>query len=201
MSVRTLKSEKGTSYYCTITNCNWLPLFEKLKFYDKIYDWFNFLVNRGNHIIAYCIMPNHLHVIIYLQKGSQDIHKVIGEAKRLISYSIAAKLRKSNYTDVLLQLQNAVSAYEAGKGIKHKVFEDSFDGKECYSYDFIQQKINYIHNNPVKAGLADLPENYIHSSAKFYNTREQGIYPVTHFIEVYEGKKAFEFSGKFFDKR
>ena len=33
----------------------------------------------------------------------------------------------------------------------------------------------------------ELFENYIHSSAKFYMTGEQGIYPVTHFVEVYEG--------------
>ena len=45
-----------------------------------------------------------------------------------------------------------------------------------------------MHENPVKAGLVTLPEDYFHSSAKFYMTGHQGIYSVTHFLEIYEGK-------------
>ncbi|MBG9374980.1 hypothetical protein I5907_01985 [Panacibacter sp. DH6] len=72
------------------------------------------------------------------------------------------------------------------KGVKHKIFEDSFDCKECFTYEFIQQKLQYMHYNPVKAGLVNIPELYEHSSAKFYITGEQGIYPVTHYAELYE---------------
>ena len=186
MSVRTLKSQKGTSYFCTITSCKWIPLFEYTNFFNKIYDWFDFLKNRGDHIIGYCIMPNHLHCMIYLQQASPVINLVIGEAKRLMSYSIAAKLQQQHATELLEQLQNAVSEYEKKKGLKHKVFEDSFDCKECFSYEFIQQKLQYMHYNPVKAGLTEMPELYQHSSAKFYTTGEQGLYPVTHYTALYE---------------
>ncbi|MBG9374981.1 hypothetical protein I5907_01990 [Panacibacter sp. DH6] len=186
MSVRTLKSEKGTSYFFTITNCKWISLFEYTNFYSKIYDWFNFLAKRGDRILGYCIMPNHLHGMVYLQKDSPVINEVIGEAKMLMSYAIAARLKRLNATQVLAQLQNAVSEYEKKKGLKHKVFEDSFDCKECFTYEFIQQKLQYMHYNPVKAGLVNIPELYEHSSAKFYITGEQGIYPVTHYAELYE---------------
>jgi hypothetical protein len=114
------------------------------------------------------------------------INKVIGETKRLWSYSIVSRLIKQNAVPLINQLQQAVSGYEAKKGIKHKVFEDSFDGKERFTYDLIQQKLHYVHYNPVKAGLAELPEAYIHSSALFYETGIQGIYPVKHFAEIYE---------------
>ena len=188
MSVRSLKSETGTSYFCTITNCNWLPLFEVTDFYNKIYDWFDFLKKRGDFIIGYVIMPNHLHCIIYLQKNSPIINDVIGEAKRLMSYSIVSKLKKRKEIDLLIKLQFAVSDYEKRKGLIQKVFEDSFDGKECYTYDFIKQKLHYMHFNPVKKGLCNFPSDYIHSSAKFYETGIDGIYPVTHYLDVYEGK-------------
>ncbi len=197
MSVRTLKNETGTSYFCTLTNSNWLPLFQITNFYNKLYDWFDFLKKRGDKIIGYVFMHDHLHAIIYLQNRSPIINNVIGEAKRLMSYSIVSKLKKLNENDILFALQNNVSGYESKKGIIHKVFEDSFDGKECYSYPFIQQKLNYMHYNPVKKGMVILPENYIHSSAKFYMTGEQGIYPVTHFVEVYEGVEAYDFSKRF----
>ena len=145
-------------------------------------------------------MPNHLHTIIYLDNNSPEINKVIGEAKRLFSYSIVSKLKKLNQLDTIIRLQNFVSDYERKKGVKHKVFEDSFDGKECYNYNYILQKLNYMHLNPVKEGLIITPQEYLHSSAKYYSTGDQGIYPVKHFVEVFEGKAAFEFSRKYFFK-
>ena len=198
MTLRSLRPDTETSYFCTFTNCNWLPLFQLTNFYDKIYSWFDFLVKRGDKIIGYVIMPNHMHSIIYLDKNSPEINKVIGEAKRLFSYSIVNKLKKLSEDDILIQLQKFVNDYEKKKGIKQKVFEDSFDCKECFGYRFIQQKLDYIHNKPVKKKLIITPEEYIHSSAKFYLTGEQGIYPVTHFVEAFEGKEAYEFSRKYF---
>ena len=40
---------------------------------------------------------------------------------------------------------------------------------ECYSPRFTIQKLTYIHNNPVEAGLVEKPEDYIYSSAKAYH--------------------------------
>ena len=57
-------------------------------------------------------MPNHLHTIIYLDNNSPEINKVIGEAKRLFSYSIVSKLKKLNQLDTIIRLQNFVSDYE-----------------------------------------------------------------------------------------
>ncbi len=63
---------------------------------------------------------------------------------------------------------------EAKKGQIHKVFEDSFDAKECYSQEFIFQKLDYIHHNPVskKWQLVNDFADYEYSSAGFY---EKGI--------------------------
>ena len=68
----------------------------------------------------------------------------------------------------------------------HEVFEPSFDWKECRTEAFIQQKLKYMHLNPCRCmpRLTALPEEYIHSSAKFYLTHEQGIYPVTSYMEL-----------------
>lgn len=68
----------------------------------------------------------------------------------------------------------------------HEVWEDSFDWKECRSYIFVNQKLDYMHNNPCtgKWSLMINPYSYPHSSAKFYITGEHGIYPVTNFMEL-----------------
>ncbi len=120
MTVRSHQPDIETSYFCTFTNCNWIPLFEITGFYDKIYSWFDFLVKRGDQIIGYVIMPNHLHAIIYLNKKSPIINKVIGEAKRLFSYSIVSKLKKSGHENIIIQLENSLSDYERKKGLNIK---------------------------------------------------------------------------------
>jgi putative transposase len=58
--------------------------------------------------------------------------------------------------------------------------------QECRTEKFIIQKLNYIHNNPCAVGLCAKPEDYRHSSAKFYITNKQGIYPVTSFMELHD---------------
>jgi len=40
---------------------------------------------------------------------------------------------------------------------------------ELHSLEFIRQKLNYIHNNPVRAGIVEQPEDYIFSSARNYS--------------------------------
>ncbi|MFN7260405.1 MAG: hypothetical protein ACK5TU_10935, partial [Cyclobacteriaceae bacterium] len=66
------------------------------------------------------------------------------------------------------------------RGKLHEVFDPSFDWKECMDNKFTEQKLNYIHDNPCRGewNLAKNPECYVHSSAKYYATGEQGIYEV-----------------------
>ena len=48
--------------------------------------------------------------------------------------------------------------------------------QELYSPAFVFQKINYIHNNPVEAGIVEKPEDYLYSSAKDYHaTKKCGL--------------------------
>ena len=52
--------------------------------------------------------------------------------------------------------------------------------KECYSPSFTIQKLNYIHNNPVEAGLVDKAEEYVYSSARdYYHQKNCGLLDVT----------------------
>lgn len=47
---------------------NWLHLFEITNLYDEIYKWFNILITKGNEIEAFVIMPNHLHLLIFVNE-------------------------------------------------------------------------------------------------------------------------------------
>ena len=75
------------------------------------------------------------------------------------------------------QLSKAVNISDRNRGKLYELQEDSFDWKECIGNAFIEQKLNYMHQNPCagKYDLAANPEDYLHSSAKYYGTGEQGI--------------------------
>ena len=87
---------------------------------------------------------------------------------------------------LLHQLHLSVEAKELERNKKHEVWEDSFDWKECRTNEYMLQKLNYMHDNPCKGkwNLAAAPVDYIHSSAKFYITGEQGIYPLLNYCEL-----------------
>ena len=91
----------------------------------------------------------------------------------------------------LALLEKLAGGVEATRKINkklHEVWELSFDWKDCRSNDFVWQKLDYMHNNPGtgKWQLALTAIEYIHSSARFYLTGVQGIYPVTNFMEMEE---------------
>jgi hypothetical protein len=90
---------------------------------------------------------------------------------------------RSGIYNLLHELSSYVVPTEKRKGKLHDIFESSFDWKECYSDGFIEQKLNYIHENPCRGkwDLVKQPCEYIHSSAKFYFSGDQGVYPVLNY--------------------
>ncbi|MDE3143221.1 MAG: hypothetical protein KGL19_03640, partial [Bacteroidota bacterium] len=106
--------------------------------------------------------------------------------KRFMAYELVKLLKQQNHNDILVQLEQWVNDTDKQRNKKHEVFEPSFDRKECRTIEFTKQKLQYIHLNPCRYEkfLARLPEDYLHSSAKYYYTGEQGIYPVISYMEL-----------------
>ncbi len=182
MSVRKKITEYDGIYFITFTCCEWLCLFEITNGYDVVYKWFDHLKNKNHFLCGYVIMPNHVHALIAFQNtGGESINKIVGNGKRFMAYDLVKRLNEAGNSDVLNKLASFVDESEKSKGKLHRVFEPSFDWKECTSEKFIEQKLNYIHENPCRGAwnLVEQSEHYIHSSAKFYATGEQGIYLVT----------------------
>ncbi len=125
-------------------------------------------------------MPNHLHAVIHFANTGQSINTIIGNGKRFIAYDIIKRLQEINEADLLKTLSKSVEAKRKANKKLHEVWELSFDWKFCNSITFIQQKLNYIHNNPCagKWNLCSSPIDYMHSSAKHYLEGITGIYAI-----------------------
>ncbi len=116
----------------------------------------------------------------------QSLNIVIGNAKRFMAYEIIRKLKEKKDHEILGKLAAGVNNREKKKGQLHKVFEESFEAKECHSAKFIFQKLNYIHRNPVsgKWQLAKDFVDYPYSSASFYETGVNSYDKLLHIGEI-----------------
>ena len=112
-------------------------------------------------IFAHVIMPDHTHLIT---DGARTISEVLRymngiSAKRIIDY-----LKENNYETSLGKLRQE----QKERGYKHSVWQHHPDAFRLTAEETFMQKVNYIHQNPVRAGLAERPEDYTYSSARIW---------------------------------
>ena len=184
MAVRIQHDQNSNSFYFITFTCHkWLNLFQETNAYDTVYKWFDHLFSKNIYVTGYVIMPNHVHVLLYFPSMPKSLNTIVGNGKRFMAYEIIKRLEESGREELLDVLHGDVKKREAKKGQIHKVFEDSFDAKQCYSEEFIFQKLNYIHHNPVskKWNLVTDFTDYEHSSASFY---EKGIKKYGHMVHI-----------------
>jgi REP element-mobilizing transposase RayT len=150
MAIKLKLSDIYSTYFITFTCIEWIPLFQITNSYDLVYEWFNILKKKFHaEVIAYVIMPNHLHAILHFQKTGFNFNTIISNGKRFIAYEIINRLEHAGNMDLLNRLSSLLTDREKKKGQLHKVFADSFDAKAVITYTFLLQKINYKHYNPV----------------------------------------------------
>ena len=187
MSVKSLHDSGHPLHFVTFTCFRWINLFEITNGYEFVYKWFEYLKTKKQiYVVSYVIMPNHIHLILCLPAESTNLNKVIGNGKRFMAYAIVEALECMGRDDILDQLYYSVTSRERNKGQRYRVFEESFDAKPIYTEHFLDQKIDYIHHNPVR-GKWQLVSDYTlyqHSSASFYKMGKSCFFQPVHFRDL-----------------
>jgi putative transposase len=160
-------------YFVTFTIVEWIKILADDAFKMIIIEAIRYYQNnKGLNVYAYCIMPNHIHMIIQAP-GNFTVSAFLRDLKKYTSRAIVHKLESEKPEGYLEILDKFRKAGEPLKRIKqYKVWQDGNQAKVLYSNTFTLQKLTYIHNNPVKYGLCDEPWKYAFSSAANYAGRE-----------------------------
>ena len=186
MASHIIHEKKEEVYFVTFKCYNWLNLFSEANAYHLIYKWFDYLKTNNVDIIAYVIMPNHFHGLVYLNDScTKNLNQLIGNGKRFMAYETVEQLFSKKNFSLIKHLKKGVSKAEKLKNKKHQVFRSSFDAKECISEKEIEVKLNYIHNNPSNGKwllVNDFVE-YPHSSAAFYELNQPNRH-LTHYKQL-----------------
>jgi putative transposase len=127
-------------------------------------------------LYAFVVMPNHLHAVVQC-RADDPLADVIRDLKKHIADRLIRQYRVEGNQEVLDLLASMVTRSDRQR---HKVWEDDYDAKDVVSPEFLRQKMTYLHNNPCQPhwNLAERPEDYIWSSARFYLLEEPAIIPL-----------------------
>ena len=124
-------------------------------------------------------MSNHLHLVISAKNN--DLSDILRDFKKFTSKQIIATI-EANQHESRREWMLRIFREEGEQNIRNKTYQfwrQDNQPQELYSAAFIFQKINYIHNNPVEAGIVDKPEEYLYSSARnYFHTRKCGLLDV-----------------------
>jgi len=152
--------ETDYPYFVTCTVINWLPLLEPQYAKQTIIDSLKYLQQEKEvKFFAYVIMDNHIHLII----SSENPVKHIANLKSFTARKIIDYYKNKNDQKVLRAMAAASPRYKTDR--KYKLWQEGYCPKQIISMDIFQQKIDYIHLNPVRKGYIDEPKNWKWSSA------------------------------------
>ena len=149
---------KQSVYFVTFTVHQWVDVFTRNEYKDIVVDSLKFCqINKGLHIYAWVLMSNHLHLII--GSSTNNLSDIIRDFKKFTSSKIINAIEnnpKESRKDWLLWLLK-----KEGKTI---FWQEGYHGEEVISLEFYNIKEQYIHLNPVKAGIVQKEEEYLYSS-------------------------------------
>jgi REP element-mobilizing transposase RayT len=118
-------------------------------------------------LYGYVIMSNHIHLIIQSEDGK--LSDLIRDFKKFTAKNILDKIQavpESRKEWMLERFKLAAEKHTRNKN--YQFWQYGNHAEEIYSNKFMWSKLDYIHLNPVRAGLVEKASHYIYSSASNY---------------------------------
>ena len=168
----------GEVCFITFTTTAWIDIFTRPVYKHIMVESLRYCQQKkGLLLYAWCLMSNHIHMIAGADEGIA-LNAIIRDMKKFTSKEISktmefAQESRKEWIFNLMKFRGKCHP----KNIDVKFWKDGYDCFELYSNEAIDQKLNYIHNNPVRAEIVEEPHHYLYSSAKNY-AGEKGLLDV-----------------------
>ncbi len=159
-------------YFVSFATVYWLDVFTREIYLKVLVDSIEYCrKHKGMELFAYCFMPSHLHFIF--RDANEDPTGLLRDFKKYTSKKIVKAIeenpQESRKEWLLWMFERA--GKKKGNVAKYQFWQHHNKPIELWSTAVIKQKLDYIHNNPVKAGFVTAPMHWKYSSAR--NIAEQ----------------------------
>jgi putative transposase len=152
--------EKERAHFVTSTIVGWLPVFHSGACCDILAGALDYCRReKGLRLYAWVIMENHFHAVVHVD----NLPRVMADLKKFTAGKLLAQLKAEGRT-WLLDLLAAGKAEHKTRST-WQLWQEGYHPQAIYSDRTMQQKIDYIHANPVRRGWVAVPEHWRYSSA------------------------------------
>jgi len=163
-----IENQNGV-YFLAFTVIDWIDLFTRKEFCIVLVNSLNYCIKEKNlEVFAYVIMSSHVHLVCRVNEPGK-LSDVTRDFKKFTSkefIKIMDEIGESRKEWLLKSF--SFEAQRIGRAKNYKIWKDDNHAVEIGEYIDIEQKVNYIHENPVKAMIVENAEEYIFSSARDY---------------------------------
>ncbi len=161
-------------YFVTFTVVYWLDVFTRIEYRNILLESIRHCQDeKGLNVGAWCIMTNHAHMIIG-SEGKSNLEDIIRDMKSYTSRHIRKYMEnnplESRKDWMIWMMQRAGKKKSNNKDFQF--WQQHNHPIELASNELIEQRLDYIHNNPVKAGFVETPSDWLYSSARDYEGRK-----------------------------
>ena len=154
-------NEPRHAHFVTATITEWLPVFTTGACCDILIRSFQHCRERkGLQIYGWVILDNHLHAILQ----GPELANTIRDFKRFTAGALLDQIRAEGREWLLNQLSYYRAKHKASTSA-HQVWQEGVHPQAIVSDEMMLQKLEYLHNNPIKHGWVASPVHWRYSSA------------------------------------
>lgn len=170
-----------TLYFVTTTVVDWVDVFTRPAYSHIVVDSLQYCQEKKHLVVyAWVLMSNHLHMIISLdgemdsEKERLELSNVIRDFKKFTSKKIVSAILENEQESRKAWMLNRFeyAGFNDSKIKDYRFWQEGYHVEEITATKFLKQKIDYIHQNPVKREIVAYAEDYLYSSAVDYSGRK-----------------------------
>jgi REP element-mobilizing transposase RayT len=157
---RYLVREEYQAHFVTSTIVDWLPVFTTSDCCDIVTEAFDYCrKHKELKLYGWVIMPNHFHAVVQ----ATELSRVMADLKKFTARRLIEQLEIERKEWLLKILRDFRLPHKHES--TYQVWQEGFHPQALYSDETISQKLQYLQNNPVRAGFVAAPEHWRYSSA------------------------------------
>jgi len=156
-------------HFITFSTVEWIDIFTRRDYYDTIVNSLAFCIeNKGLNLHSWCIMTNHIHLIA--SSETNKLSYILRDLKKFTSVQLLEiiidnpKESRRNWLKWILKSNGQQNPHNH----HYQLWQQHNHPIVLEKNEHMDKALDYIHQNPVKAGFVEQPEDWVYSSAKEY---------------------------------
>lgn len=149
-------------HFVTSATIHWIPVFRRDDYYRVLVDNLNHCIeHKGLLVHGYVLMPDHFHLICTHTEG--NLSRLLGSFKGYTAHQIIPMIRQDGRTLWIRAMEQSGESETSAK-----LWQGELHPEQVHTRPFFEQKLRYVHDNPIRAGFVSSPCHWKYSSAGFY---------------------------------